>query len=210
LPVISVILLGMAVSIDGFGVGFSYGLRRVHIPPLSLFIICLSSAVSVFISMLAGSGVAEIFGTELASLLGGMMLILVGIFIIKQAVFSKGVNSAQPTPEKPGLALLSAILQAPEKADFDHSGEINAVEAVVLGVALALDAFGTGFGAALMGFTPLSVSLAVGIAKFIFLTTGTVLGRQYAQKFKEGNAAVIAGIVLMLLGIKHVFSKTYF
>ena len=61
-----------------------------------------------------------------------------------------------------------------------------------------------------MGFYPFICLLAVGIAKFIFLTTGTVLGRQYAQKFKEGNAAVIAGIVLMLLGIKHVFSKTYF
>jgi len=206
LPIISVILLCMAVSVDGFGVGFSYGLRKVHIPLPSLFIICLSSALSIFISMQVGSRVADVFGEGPASYFGGIMLMLVGFYLIKQAFFCKKEKPTPEMPKKTGLALLAAILREPEKADFDRSGEINAREAVILGVALALDAFGTGFSAAMMGFSPLAVSLTVGITKLIFLSAGLVFGKQYAQKFKEGNATFVAGVVLMLLGLKHVFS----
>ena len=48
-------------------------------------------------------------------------------------------------------------------ADFDKSGTITGVEAFMLGLALSLDSFGAGIGAAMLGFSPLYLSLAVSI-----------------------------------------------
>ena len=40
------------------------------------------------------------------------------------------------------LGVVINILQKPTEVDFDNSGTINGVEALVLGIALSLDAFG--------------------------------------------------------------------
>jgi len=101
---------------------------------------------------------------------------------------------------------LAEILREPSRADFDRSGIISGREAIFLGVALAMDAFGSGFGAALMGFPPLAVAAAVGSAKFVLLVAGLVAGRQYARRISGEKATVLAGAVLVLIGITRVFS----
>ena len=53
------------------------------------------------------------------------------------------------------LGVVISILQKPTDVDFDKSGTINGVEALVLGIALSLDAFGAGIGAAMIGISPL-------------------------------------------------------
>jgi putative sporulation protein YtaF len=204
-------MLGMAVSFDGFGVGFSYGLRRVHIPPVSIFIICISSAFSVFISMYAGSMVAKLFSPQIGSILGGLMLMAVGFFIVRQSLQDGVLNELKSTKqnntEEKGLSYFSGMLRDPQRADFDQSGVITGKEAVVLGIALAMDAFGAGFGASMMGFAPIPTSLAVGLTKLVLITAGLQLGKRYSQNVSGERAAVFAGIVLMILGIAHLFSS---
>jgi putative Mn2+ efflux pump MntP len=46
LPVISLLILAFAVSLDGFGVGVMYGLRKIRIPLVSIGIISLWSGHS--------------------------------------------------------------------------------------------------------------------------------------------------------------------
>lgn len=209
MPYISIVMLGMAVSFDGFGAGFAYGLRRLHIPPVSLFIICFSSAISVFVSMKAGSFASNFFSPQVASVIGGVMLMGVGFLIIRQSLQAGIVpqpgGDSKKRKEK-GLSLLSGMLREPALADFDCSGVITAREAAVLGMALAMDAFGAGFGAAMMGFAPGTTSLAVGITKFILLTGGLMLGKRYSQRVSGERAAVFAGLVLMILGVAHLLS----
>ena len=50
------------------------------------------------------------------------------------------------------LGVVIQILRSPSKADMDNSGSISTQEAMWLGIALSLDAFGAGLGAALLGF----------------------------------------------------------
>lgn len=204
-PFLSVFMLGMAVSFDGFGVGFAYGLRRLHIPFVSLLIICLSSSLSVFFSMQAGSFATRLFNPRVASLLGGIMLLGVGFLIIRQAL--RGTCGTAPdvqTPGNKGFSLLSCVLREPSLADFDSSGAITGKEAVVLGVALAMDAFGAGFGAAMMGFAPLTTAACVGIAKFLLLAGGLFLGRRYSRSSLGEQASVFSGMVLVVIGIAHL------
>ncbi|NLM46999.1 MAG: sporulation membrane protein YtaF [Firmicutes bacterium] len=204
---ISIILFGLAVSVDGFSVGFACGLRRVRLPPASLLIICLSSAASIFISMTAGCWLARFVSREAATYLGGVMLIGCGLFIAAQTLRDrKDGGAGRPGTGEKNIRFLAEILREPSRADFDRSGIINGREAAVLGAALAMDAFTGGFGAALMGFPPLSVAMAVGSAKFILLGGGLLAGKQYAHKIGGEKATILAGALLVLIGIARVFS----
>ncbi|MDO9573365.1 MAG: manganese efflux pump, partial [Candidatus Contubernalis sp.] len=100
----------------------------------------------------------------------------------------------------------SDILKDPQKADFDKSGEIRGREAVALGVALAMDAFGAGFGAAMMGFNPFTTSVAVGAAKLVLLPAGFYLGNNYFSKYLGSKASYLSGFVLIMLGILNLFN----
>ena len=50
----SIILLALAVSLDSFSVGFTYGLRKMRIPFKSIAIIACCSAMTLTIAMLLG------------------------------------------------------------------------------------------------------------------------------------------------------------
>jgi putative sporulation protein YtaF len=206
---ISILLLALAVSFDGFGAGFSYGVRRLHIPLMSVLIICLSSSLSVFLSMKAGSLVAVLFNFKTASLIGGMMLVSVGFFIVFQSLKGeeKETSGYGETKKKHAnrLSMVPSVMREPALADFDCSGVISGKEAIVLGVALAMDAFGAGFGAAMMGFAPGTTAVTVGMTKFVLLTAGIVLGRRYSRNLSGERAAVFSGVVLMLLGVVNMF-----
>lgn len=207
MPLLSMLFLGMAVSFDGFGAGFAYGLRKVHIPLYSILIICLSSSLSMYLSMEVGSRVAGLFSTQVSSSLGGFMLIGVGLIIVNQSFGSKIFprQAKEPSGSK-GLSMFSGVLRHPETADFDSSGVITGKEAMVLGIALAMDAFGAGFGAAMMGFHPIYTAVAIGLSKLFLLTSGIVLGRRFARNVASEKAAVFAGLVLVFLGIGHLIT----
>lgn len=217
----SVLLLGLAVSLDGFGAGLAYGIRSMKIPFISVLIISFSSAMAVLVSMLTGRAASSFFPPEKAAMAGGMMLVFIGIWMIYHAVFS--VNSSLPmngeenykrdqSLEEPGdsqqrnISFITEILRDPQVADFDRSGEISGREAVALGVALAMDAFGAGFGAAMMGFNPLTTSGAVGLTKMVMLPAGFHLGKYYFSRCFGGRASYLSGVVLILLGLVNLFN----
>jgi len=51
---LAMILLALAVSLDGLGVGLSYGLRRIRLPWTSLVLVSLVSVTASFLSMVTG------------------------------------------------------------------------------------------------------------------------------------------------------------
>jgi len=102
------------------------------------------------------------------------------------------------------FGLVIKIMREPTVADFDKSGFISVKEALLLGLALAMDAIGAGFGAAMTGFTPLLTPLIVGIVKFLMVSLGVILGRRYAVNWLGNRAAVLPGWVLIMLGVARV------
>jgi putative sporulation protein YtaF len=200
-------MLGIAVSFDGFAAGFAFGLKKLRVPPLSLFIICGFSTAFVFISMQAGSLVSGLFSPVTASFIGGIILTFVGVFIIRQALEDKRETASGQNSErgkKAKCSPLSVVLQDPLLADSDNSGAISAGEAILLGVTLALDALAAGFGAAMMGISPAAASLAVAVSKFVFVSAGLYLGKRYADDSREMRAAAFSGLVFVILGLSHL------
>lgn len=214
---ISILLFAFALSLDGFGVGVSYGMRKIKIPVLSLFIISLTSAGTISISMLGGHIISKVVSLKVAEVVGAAILITIGGWIIYQTRWQAGQSNPRGEADSRNgennellkiqlrpLGLVIQIIREPARADIDKSGVISGREAFLLGLALAMDALGAGFGAAMTGFKPYITPVIVGATKFLLVGTGDWIGQRYAARWIGEKAATISGWGLILLGVMKV------
>jgi putative sporulation protein YtaF len=203
MAVVPIILLAIAVSLDGFVVGVTYGLRQLRLPFASLVTIGLTSGLVVFVTMQTGNIIGSMFSIHIARWLGATILVLVGLWVI---LISR--SAAQSKKEKAlefsfrAFGFIVQIIKEPVRADMDHSGEISTKEAILLGIALALDAFGAGLGAALSGFSQIWTPLLVSIFKILFVSFGISLGNRCIDF--DGRLALLSGFILILLGLSNL------
>lgn len=215
---LSLLALAFAVSLDGFGVGISYGLRKIKIPYSSIFIITSFSALVIVFAMRLGQWLATFVNLELANQIGAWLLIGVGcwaIFNLYQNKETQHINGdVRVEEEQPKqvlkleikmLGLVIHILKKPTMADMDKSGEISSTEAALLGIALSIDAFGAGIGAALMGFSPWLTGLLVSILCTGFILLGLRLGFRYSDIDWVKRLSFIPGMILILFGISRIW-----
>ena len=225
LPVSSLLFLALAVSLDGFGVGVMYGLRKIRIPLLSIVIISLWSGIIIYSSMQIGVLMSGFLNPSLAKRIGAVILIGIGVWALIQILQQKHAEHEEPSDSRDQAAaaiaamepfhkakqvlnielkrfgLVIQILRTPSKADVDKSGNISASEATLLGIALSLDAFGAGIGAALIGFKPFLTAGVIAAASGIFIAMGLRIGFHYAQMSWLKRLSIIPGCVLILMGI---------
>ncbi|AVX19887.1 putative sporulation protein YtaF [Carboxydocella sporoproducens DSM 16521] len=200
------ILFAVALSLDGLAAGMAYGLRQIRVPWYSLLIISLASSATLALSLLGGKGLYRFLPAVWAEKIGGLILIGVGIWI-----FAQRLGSAEERGEKeeatlvkfriPGLGLIIQILREPQQADLDRSGVISPVEALWLGVALALDAFAAGIGLGLTDASMWEIPLLVGVTTFIMVGGGLKLGQVCSRLASSRWAAILPGMILVVLGI---------
>lgn len=101
----------------------------------------------------------------------------------------------------------TTLLSRPEKADADASGTISIGEAVFLGFALALDAFGAGIAAAFLHYSIWWMPIIVASFTGVFLSSGLLLGRSFA-KFSFMRRLIYAPPVLLItLGLSHLIAN---
>ncbi len=74
-------------------------------------------------------------------------------------------------------------------------------EAAVLGLALALDGFGAGFGAAMAGYSPLVTGLLVALVKVAFVSLGQRAGRRLTAFALTRHLQVLPGLIILALGL---------
>ncbi|WP_110114081.1 sporulation membrane protein YtaF [Bacillus sp. CGMCC 1.16541] len=204
---LSLLILAFAVSLDSFSVGLTYGLRKMVIPLKSIVIIAGCSAISLMASMMLGKLIASFFSAEIMERIGGSILVLLGMWILYQ--FFRSSDLATNNQEEKVLFKLEIksfgvvinILKKPTVADFDKSGSITGIEAFVLGVALSLDAFGAGIGAALLGYSPFYLAIAVALMSSFFLYAGIQSGKVFSKIKWVKVFSFLPGILLIVLGI---------
>ena len=107
--------------------------------------------------------------------------------------------------EKPSqsnrIRVIKSILTTPDHADLDRSGMISANEAFLLGAALALDAFGAGLGASMLGYSPLLTTILVAIMSGVFLYCGIKTGFLLAKRDFMKHLTLVPPLLLMALGV---------
>lgn len=231
MPYVALILLALAVSLDGWGAGVMYGLRKIRIPLISLFIICCCSGIVIFGSMQLGSIALRFISPLYTTWVGALILIGIGCWAIVQMIMQQHRKedpaSTSPIPaedaglhrdggdvptdipvyqiELKRLGLVIRILRTPAAADVDRSGTISASEAALLGLALSLDAFGAGLGAALIGFAPLYTSVVIAIASGAFIWFGMRVGLLFSGMRWVRRLSIVPGCILIAMGIFKLF-----
>ncbi|MFB8373239.1 manganese efflux pump [Paenibacillus taichungensis] len=248
---ISLLALALALSLDGFGVGITYGLRRTKIPLLSIVVISICSGLVIALSMQVGVLLSHVVSPDVASIVGAVILIGIGAWSLLQLIRKRdkellerdnGVgegtgagtirSSTQASPETQSkgrnqvlalelepsasggslermvftlelrkLGVVIQILRSPSKADMDNSGSISVQEAMWLGIALSLDAFGAGLGAALLGFPTLWTALVIALFSGAFLSLGMKVGLRFAALRWMRRLSVLPALLLMFMGI---------
>lgn len=228
---VSAFLMAVALSLDGFGAGLTYGMRRIRIPLASLLAIALCTVAAMGASMLFGHWLVIWLKVIPARLLGALILIGLGSFQLIQALLRRrqkaGVvegrletDAASETEElapvmaavdaatvrEPvlrinlrALGLVVQVLRAPDLADVDRSGAISLQESLVLGSALAMDAFASGVGAAMAGMG-LSVIAVVALTQLAMLRLGQELAGRIPGELLT-RVDVLPGAVLILIGL---------
>ncbi len=88
-------ILSLAVSLDSFSVGVTYGLRKVVIPLYSIVIISIASATMILLSMQIGVWIQYFLSPNVAKFIGAIILIFIGIWAIIQVFRQKDEESLQ-------------------------------------------------------------------------------------------------------------------
>lgn len=157
--------------------------------------------------MVVGHFFEQLFSTEVAERTGGLILILLGAWILFQffrpdKMKELSVNDTTILNfEIKSLGVVIHILRKPMSADFDRSGAITGIEALLLGLALSLDAFGAGIGAAMLSFSPLFLALSVAIMSSLFVFMGMKLGVLFAHYQWVQKFSFLPGLILIVIGI---------
>lgn len=120
------------------------------------------------------------------------------------------VMNVEEKPEEPERTVLSQfrvfgvmiqILRDPSKADADRSGHIMGWEAVMLGLALSLDAFGAGISLTFLGYTPILVALCISVMGALLLAVGLSLGRRAGKRKWLSRLTWLPPILLIFIGL---------
>src|SRR5699024_90065 len=106
-----------AVSIDGFGVGVTYGMRHIRLTLPALLIIMLASGTIVSLSMTIGHLIRTVISPEITSLFGSSILILLGMIVL--TINLKTKFNWRLLNRKP-FERFTSILSNPHKADKDN------------------------------------------------------------------------------------------
>ena len=196
-----ILVFSLAVSADGFLAGLAYGVRGLRIGWASLLAISLASLAMMSGSLFAGAQVEAWLESGRAKVLGAVLLAIVGGCICLEAWLKTTAPSGAPKPlirwRISSLGLVIQVLREPTRADLDSSGTLNLAEAGLLGLALALDAFGVGLGAGLTGLGSWKLPVAVAGGNLALVPAGSWIGRRYGPRKLGEKGGLVPGLLLI-------------
>lgn len=220
---LSLLLVSLAISMDSVSVGLTYGLRNMRMPFLSLAVVSGCSFIVVYGVMMIGSSLTYWLTPEIGKQIGAAVLIVMGLFTLWRLVSPRAAEEEQSPRETVSLAqtqgepeltvlsqfrmfgLMIQILRDPARADTDRSGHIMGSEAVMLGLALSLDAFGAGISLTFLGYSPLIVALCIAVMSALLLQMGMTLGRRAGQSKWISKLTWLPPILLICIGLAKSF-----
>lgn len=204
----AIILLAIALSLDGLGAGVAYGLKGVRISWGSLTVTGVITCLAVLLSMFVAGMVAAVLPPHLATFLGATLLILLGVWSmgqewLKQIIPAKETGLPKQFQFNIGvLSLVISIYKKPLDADLDLSGHLDYKEAVLLGMALALDAMVAGFGLAMSGSASIIAPLIIAGVQMGLIKLGTIWGHKAVNATNlEGKMPYLPGAILLFIGL---------
>ena len=186
---------------DNFGVGISYGNRRINIPFYSNFLIALISTCGTIISILVGFQISKLFPIHMSNIFGALLLSGVGIWVFTQKVAVKSTYQSDKAELKIKKSIFFKILDHPFLKHEDFLGEINLKEGFFLGLALTFNNLANGFGAGILHLNIILIIILTFIFSIITIWLGINLGFLLGIHWFGKYANKISGLFLIALAI---------
>ncbi len=181
LAIYTITLLLVAVSIDAFTAGLSYGMNRVKIPFSSAFIMSAMSGTFLLFSLVAGSLLQDILPHNFIKYFSFSVLFLLGLYRLFDTFLPRTIENVN----KDDLTVLS-----PKEATF-------------LGLALSLDNVAAGFGFQAALLSPLLIFVTAVAVNFLIIRLGCLVGRGIVTRTTL-NLAWIGAVLLLLLAFSRL------
>ncbi|SDO13517.1 sporulation membrane protein YtaF [Acetanaerobacterium elongatum] len=207
--ILSVILLSAAANLDNLSIGLAYGIRKVRIPFLSNLIVSMLSGVFTLITCFVGKSLSGVLPNSFGNILGGGIVCVMGIWSIAEYLIKlkqsapENITARKPSSEYVDKEFIE-IMQHPDKADMDYSGDISAKESLLLGTALALNCLATGLGAGMTGINVIAITVLTIILSFITITLGTLIGKKCASLITGDKASILSGALFIVIGLYEI------
>lgn len=194
LPLLAIVF---AVSIDGFTVGIAYGIQRQNFSFKTILIIMFCSGTIVFSSMKLGKVIYKIVSPSFATYLGGIILIILGIYLLITISIKNDVNKVRYSSldNESNITIHKKM----------KTKSITLYESFILGIALSLDAFGAGLAISLLNFSPFVSSISISIMSGLFLYLGSLIGMLLVHYKYIYKCTYISPIILIAIGFISFF-----
>ncbi|MDK0968572.1 sporulation membrane protein YtaF [Clostridium perfringens] len=199
---LSILLFVIAASLDILVVSLAYGLKDIKINFSSTLVIASISALGTFISMILGKFLVDLIPVKLGDIIGGLVLLALGFYSIYSYFKEKKILTSHNSEDNSSPTF---ILENPEVADKDKSGNIDFKESLALSLALALNNFGLGIGASISGLNIAFTTISTFIISLIFISLGFYLSKTIKSKNISKNSNLIAGIIIIILSLFIIF-----
>lgn len=210
--ILSILLFVISASLDNLVVGIAYGIKKLKISLLSNLLIAFISCAGTFLSMSVGKFIGYFISPDIANIMGSIILIVLGLWFIVNSLKKRRIKKedfVMENPQKKQVKIdyynCGELLESPEKADIDNSGNIDLKEAFALGLALALNNMGLGIGASISGLSLTLTSLITFVFSFLTIPVGYYIGKRFLSEVLESNADMISGIIIILLALYQFF-----
>ena len=176
---IEVIILAVALSMDAFAVSIGLGAKK-NTPGLALkagLYFGTFQALMPFIGYLGGKGVLGWIDAYAHSVAFGL------------------------------LALIGAkmIYEGTQEGIEEDISVITHKMMLILSIATSIDAMAAGFSLTLLNANPYIACLVIGITTFVFSWIGVFIGKN-SGTWLESKAEILGGTILILMGIKILYS----
>lgn len=183
--IIEIIIIAIVEAMDCFAVAIATGLSKSGIPYSRAFIQSVSFGVFQ----------------------GGMTLL--GYFL---GNFAERWFNAIGTPIAcailcilGGRMIWGAVRGGDDEAAETAAKNLSLANILLMSIATSIDAFAVGISFAFINANMVTATTAIAIASFVMGVIGYEIGRRAAKQFKTKIPEIIAGIILIGIGVKILF-----
>ncbi len=194
MSILVILLFALSTNLDNLVIGVTYGIKRMRIPVTSNLIVALITFLGTILSMALGNTLAGFLPEATAQVIGSIVLLMIGLYSIGNYLRQR---ARQKTPHRD----VKWPMEKPEKYDANRDKRIDGREALLLGVALALNNMGLGIAASAMGLAMLPVALLSCAVSFFSVLLGNWLGVRYLGRASGARAELLSGLIIVALAL---------
>lgn len=173
---ISTMTLAIAASSDSIVLGINIGTKKNKMSIFSILLLSLIPSMGTLLSMCCGGILKKFIPLNVAVILGGVFLIILGVKSLKE-IFKDEVTE----------------LKIPEK--------VISKDILMLGLALAVNNITLGLGGSIAGYNPIWTSGFSLLFSFLFIYIGALISIKLDNYDLSKVSEIIGAVLVILLGI---------